>query len=90
MLLILLMNTLSVQATRHLPAPVAFSWEQLRITSLPGYSDFEKKDVPVYYGERGPGRLYQRAGMLRKAEPRPTPLHEDDGALDFWNGLRRG
>ena len=30
------------------------------------------------------------AGMLRDAEPRPTPLHEDDGALDFWNGLRRG
>ena len=29
-----------------------------------GYSDFDKKQVAVFYGEEGPGRLYQREYML--------------------------
>ena len=34
--------------------------------------------------EEGPGPLYQRDFMLKDGEPRPTPLHMDDGLLDFW------
>jgi hypothetical protein len=49
-----------------------------------GYSDFDKKPVEVFYGEEGPGRLYQRESMLQNVEPKPATLHEDDGALDFW------
>ena len=48
------------------------------------YSDFDKKPVEVFYGEEGPGRLYQREFMLQSAEPKPAPLHLDDGTLDFW------
>ena len=39
------------------------------------YSDFDKKQVEVFYGEDGPGRLYQREYMLQTAEPKPAPLH---------------
>jgi hypothetical protein len=53
-----------------------------------GYSDFEKKEVPVYYGKAGPGPLYQRAALLGTTEPEPTPLQPDDGKLNFWAGLR--
>jgi hypothetical protein len=49
-----------------------------------GYSDFEKKDVPVFYGTEGPGPLYQREHMRGDAVPAPAALHEDDGGLDFW------
>jgi hypothetical protein len=48
------------------------------------YSDFDKKQVEVFYGEEGPGRLYQRDSMLQSAEPKPAALHQDDGSLDFW------
>ncbi len=48
------------------------------------YSDFDKKAVEVFYGEEGPGRLYQREYMLKSIEPQPAPLHLDDGTLDFW------
>jgi hypothetical protein len=48
------------------------------------YSDFDKKPVEVFYGEEGPGRLYQREYMLQPAEPMAAPLHLDDGTLDFW------
>ncbi len=48
------------------------------------YSDFDKKQVEVFYGEEGPGRLYQREYMLKTAEPKPAALHLDDGSLDFW------
>ncbi len=53
-----------------------------------GYSDFEKKDVPVYYGKEGPGSLYQREALLQTSEPELTPLQADDGKLNFWAGLR--
>ena len=49
-----------------------------------GFSDFENKPVEVFYGEEGPGRLYQREYMLQSAEPKLALLHLDDGALDFW------
>lgn len=49
-----------------------------------GYSDFDKRQVPVFYGEEGPGRLYQRDHLLSNVRPEPAPLHEDSGALDFW------
>ncbi|NLG26407.1 MAG: hypothetical protein GX557_00725 [Chloroflexi bacterium] len=50
-----------------------------------GYSDFDEQRVPVYYGEEGPGRLYQREGYRREAAPRHLPLHEDRASsLDLW------
>jgi len=41
-------------------------------------------DVEAYYGEEGPGRLYQREYMLSDVVPAPTPLCMDDGKLNFW------
>jgi hypothetical protein len=52
-----------------------------------GYSDFEKKEVPVFYGKEGPGPLYQRAALLKTSEPELTPLQMDDGKLNFWAAL---
>ena len=52
-----------------------------------GYSDFDKKEVPIFYGAEGPGPLYQREHMRAEGTPGPGPLHEDDGGLDFWYGL---
>jgi hypothetical protein len=52
-----------------------------------GYSDFEKKEVAVFYGKEGPGPLYQREGILGTSEPELTPLWGDDGKLNFWSGL---
>jgi hypothetical protein len=49
-----------------------------------GWSEFDKAEVPVFYGREGPGPLYLRAHMRSEAEPGLDPLHEDDGALDFW------
>jgi len=58
-----------------------------------GWSDFDKREVPVFYGREGPGPLYRRehlleAGAAMPAAPTRAPLHEDDGSLDFWAGLR--
>ncbi len=53
-----------------------------------GFSDFDQKQVPVFYGKDGPGQLYLRDGFL---EDRPfeeialAPLHTDNGTLDFWH-----
>ncbi len=52
-----------------------------------GYSDFEKKEVPVFYGQAGPGRLYERAALLETSQPELAPLHLDDGKLNFWAKL---
>jgi hypothetical protein len=49
-----------------------------------GYSDFDKRDVPIFYGEDGPCRLYQRADWRHEAVPIPSPIHLDTGGLDFW------
>ncbi len=54
------------------------------VKAATGYSDFNRKDVEIFYGEPGPGRLYQREPMLAPAEPQLAPLHLDDGSLDFW------
>ncbi len=48
------------------------------------YSDFEKAQTEVFYGEDGPGRLYQRDEMLKDVQPGASELHQDDGGLDFW------
>jgi len=58
--------------------PLGNEWET-------GYSDYDKRDVPIYYGEEGPGRLYQREDYLADAEPAPAAICEDTGALDFWH-----
>jgi hypothetical protein len=49
-----------------------------------GFSDFDGKPVDIYYGQDGPGPLYQRESMLGAATPKPATLHLDDGSLDFW------
>ena len=49
-----------------------------------GYSDFEKCEVPVFYGHDGPGPLYQRAHLLQDGEPEPALLGLDRGTLDLW------
>jgi DUF1680 family protein len=49
-----------------------------------GFSDFDNKPVDVFYGKAGPGLLYQRDHLLDSPVLKPTPLHMDDGSLDFW------
>jgi len=49
-----------------------------------GYSDFDKAKVEVFYGQKGPGQLYQREQMLQEIQPAEAELHPDDGGLDFW------
>jgi hypothetical protein len=49
-----------------------------------GFSDFDGKPVEIFYGVPGPGPLYQRESMTTDLAPQPTPLHPDDGQLDFW------
>ena len=49
-----------------------------------GFSDFDGKQVEVYYGTEGPGRLYQRDEMVEDVDQKPAALHPDDGNLDFW------
>jgi hypothetical protein len=57
-----------------------------------GYSDFDKREVPVFYGREGPGPLYRRGHLLEgaaaatKAAPPGAPQDEDDGRPDFWAG----
>ena len=48
------------------------------------YCEGMKKEVECFYGEGGPGRLYQREYMLQDVIPALAPLHMDDGAFDFW------
>jgi hypothetical protein len=50
-----------------------------------GWSDFDEREVPIFYGKEGPGPLYQREPMLAAAVPEPAPLQEDDGLIDFWH-----
>ena len=49
-----------------------------------GFSDFDGKPVEVFYGEDGPGPLYQREHMLENVVPIQASLHLDDGSQDFW------
>ena len=63
--------------------------ESINNDQATGYSDFDKKQVPVFYGKDGPGPLYQREAQMEDVEPDLTSLHLDDGSLDFWSGLNR-
>jgi hypothetical protein len=54
-----------------------------------GYSEFDNRQVEVFYGKEGPGPLYQRERFLEKRDPKLSALHIDDGSLDFWAGLNR-
>jgi len=49
-----------------------------------GFSDFDGHPVETFYGNDGPGPIYQREAFRADVAPKPTPLHLDDGALDFW------
>lgn len=49
-----------------------------------GYSEVEGKQVRCYYGEQGPGRLYQRDDWLQHKPITLTELFLDEGRLDFW------
>jgi hypothetical protein len=48
------------------------------------YSDFDKTDREVFYGEDGPGPLYRREHLLANVQPRESALHLDAGSLDLW------
>jgi hypothetical protein len=72
----------------HWRGDTVMAMEPLGNENATGYSDFEKQDVPVFYGKEGPGPLYQRAALLGTAEPELTPLHMDDGKLNFWAALQ--
>ncbi|MEI6914964.1 MAG: hypothetical protein WCL39_07520, partial [Armatimonadota bacterium] len=50
-----------------------------------GYSDLENREIPVFYGEQGPGPLYERGWMLADTLPSPSELRIDNGTLDFWD-----
>ena len=54
------------------------------VKAATGYSDFNRKEVEIFFGEPGPGRLYQRQYLLAPTTPQLPPLHQDDGSLDFW------
>jgi hypothetical protein len=49
-----------------------------------GYSEFDGKEVRCYYGEEGPGRLYQRDDLLQEKPIIQSELFPDKGNLDFW------
>ena len=49
-----------------------------------GYSDFDKRQVPVFYGKDGPGLLYQRDHMFEEHKPDKAKLYQDGSPLDFW------
>ena len=53
-----------------------------------GYSDFDLKQVPVFYGKDGPGQLYLRDSYIDDRlleDVELAPLHTDNGSLDFWH-----
>ena len=49
-----------------------------------GYSQGEGRMVETFYGENGPGRLYQREHMLGSGPVALSPLHEDTSPVDHW------
>ena len=48
------------------------------------YSDYDKREVAVYYDQAGPGLLYQRESMLVELPVSTAQLHGDDGGMNFW------
>jgi hypothetical protein len=49
-----------------------------------GFSDFDRREVEIFYGESGPGRLYQREQWAADSIPAESTLHPDDGSINFW------
>ncbi|HHW47340.1 MAG TPA: hypothetical protein GXX14_01835 [Clostridiaceae bacterium] len=49
------------------------------------YSDFDKRHVPVFYGEEGPGRLYLGRNNFDKCKPTLSTINLDSGEGNFWN-----
>jgi hypothetical protein len=72
----------------HWRGDMVMAMEPLGEEHSTGYSDFEKKEVPVFYGKQGPGPLYQRAPLPRASRPELTPLRMDEGKLNFWAHLQ--
>lgn len=50
-----------------------------------GYSDYDKRQVEVFYGKAGPGPLYQRQDFNKATKVLPSPLHCDQGSRNYWN-----
>lgn len=48
------------------------------------WSDFDKAEVPVFYGASGPGLLYQREHLRSDRNVDSAPLIRDDSHLDLW------
>ncbi len=53
------------------------------------WSDFDKCEVPVFYGRGGPGLLYQREQMRADSPVAPAPLIRDQGVGDLWRVVPR-
>lgn len=49
-----------------------------------GYSELEKRNVPVFYGNEGPEPLYERAYMLQEKIPEMSDIYMDTSSIDFW------
>jgi len=56
--------------------PIGNEWET-------GYSEFDKREVQIYYGLDGPGKLYRREFLAKPQQPQPALLHMDTGDPDF-------
>jgi hypothetical protein len=54
-----------------------------------GYSEVEKKEIPVYYGKNGPAPLYQREFMRKDTTPVPAQITMDEGDMNFWRDLTK-
>jgi hypothetical protein len=49
-----------------------------------GYSDFDKRQVAVFYGKDGPAPLYERQDFLRERPIQHSSLHCDQVQHNFW------
>ena len=49
------------------------------------FSDFEDEVVPVFYSEKGPGRLYLDRTGFQGVEPILAQINFDNGEGNFWN-----
>jgi hypothetical protein len=69
---------------RHLKGDTVVKMQPIGPEEKLGYSDFEKKEVPVFYGETGLARLYQRKHFVADARTALSTLYPDDGSMNFW------
>jgi hypothetical protein len=58
--------------------------EPVGIEAPTGYSDFDKRQVQLFYGNEGPGTLYQRQSFLEESVVQKSILHLDQDAVNFW------